>query len=137
MCPVIRPSLSNIREFAGHCVGWGYAEGGREENAVDCIGFIMLFLRKFGGNLPDLSPDNCTEWHQYAEEVSESENPRPGDVIVMISKTTNGAVHVALVLDQFTCIHAMKRYGVIVSKIEAVCFVLHAYPRFYRHKELA
>jgi cell wall-associated NlpC family hydrolase len=114
-----------------------YAERGRKENAVDCLGFILLFFRKFGCNLPDLSPDNCAEWHRYADEVSKAENPRPGDILVLTSKDTGAAVHAALVLDQFTCVHAIKSHGVIVSKVKAICSLLSAHPGFYRLKELA
>lgn len=102
---------SQVVNYALQFVGNPYVWGGTSlTNGVDCSGFTMKVMQKFGVSLPHYSGSQA----QMGKKVT-SGNMKPGDLIFYAG--SNGRVnHVALYIGNGQVVHAAsKRSGIKIS----------------------
>lgn len=80
-----------VEAFAQKALSWQYAEGGREEGAVDCWGLVVCFAREMGFDMPDYRDAVTVDqsggnlflenYHRHAIEIEKS-RMQPGDLVL-------------------------------------------------------
>lgn len=106
--------------------GVEYRLGGLSKRGVDCSGFVYLTYRsKFRVKLP-----RTTERLSEVGEAVKRSELRTGDLVFF--KTGPGVRHVGIYLEKGKFLHASKRRGVMISRLNNVYWK----PRFWKAKRI-
>jgi len=113
----------NINDIVEKYIGVPFKEHGRDIKGVDCFGLILLIYKELGYKIDDYQykPDwfkgdynlFLENYHKYAERI---EKPEPGDAI-LLSKNSESPTHIGVYLGNGKFIHCLKKYGVIISRL--------------------
>lgn len=106
--PVITKSAENpLIATAESFIGTPYCFGGRDNNCMDCSGFVQEVYRQAGFILPR------TAHQQFTEACILINQPKPGDLVFFRNPGSSRITHVALYAGDNLIIHASESRGII------------------------
>lgn len=108
-------------------LGIPYKHRGRGMDGLDCWGLAKLIYKDLGFELLDVDAEYDEDWgwqgknyfiENYHRQWNKVTLPRPYDGVLF--KNSVGAVnHGGVMLDEDQFIHAVKKFGVIVSRLSS------------------
>lgn len=119
--------LNNTPGYAD-LVGLPYRSGGRSLEpdgptaGIDCYGVVRAYLARLGVDLPEDQAGALADARTLGMRAS-GEPPRRGDVLVLEGAalpTAEREVHVAVMIDNFRCLHATREAGSVVERVDAI-----------------
>ena len=111
-------------------VGVPFVEGGRARSGMDCWGVVLELYRRAGIALKDpftaQSPEaikrqqgqSVTQW--IAQEFDQWDTVTAPDIghVVAFRDVDGAAVHVGVVVEPGKFLHALRRTGVVIGKLD-------------------
>lgn len=121
-------------------LGLEYEDFGRGPDKYDCLGLLIQIYKDHGIDIPDYaykSPKDITHNQFIFDSQWETgdwekvDNPKIGDVVMF--KVAGHVVHIGIMVDQNSFIHAHESCGVAIDDINSIRWKNRLYG-FYRHK---